>query len=106
IAVTERVPPRVQHLLVETQDALARNVCRRRSERGEPIINAGAFRVADTRQQMPQRKGIWFLRLMQHSFQQENSFLRRRFYKIKLGQSVSKGRGGAFEIGSPRPDPG
>src|SRR2546430_8500804 len=40
VAVTQRIPPRIEHFLVEAQNAFARNVLWRRSQRRETIVDA------------------------------------------------------------------
>src|SRR5437867_4051436 len=45
VTVAERIPPRVQHHLVEPQNAFARNVLGRPSQRGKTIVDAGAIRI-------------------------------------------------------------
>ena len=58
VAKAEGVPPGVQHGTVETEDALASDDRRRRSKRGEAIIDAGAIGVTDAGQQMPEGENV------------------------------------------------
>src|SRR5260370_42414595 len=41
-AAAEGVPPGIEHLAIEAQNAFARYACGERSERGETVINGGA----------------------------------------------------------------
>src|SRR2546429_6478778 len=56
VAVTQRIPPRIEHFLVEAQNAFARNVLWRRSQRRETIVDARTVSITHARQQMPQRQ--------------------------------------------------
>src|SRR5260221_13378436 len=58
ITVAERVPPGVEHLAVEAEDAFAGYVCGRWGERGEAVIDAGAVLVANARDKMPERQSV------------------------------------------------
>src|SRR5260370_23724959 len=77
VAEAEGIPPGVQHGAIEAQDAIASYACRRRSERGEAVIDAGAIGIADTREEMPKRKCIIFARVGKQDAEQGMAFLRR-----------------------------
>jgi hypothetical protein len=59
VAEAEGVPPRVEHLPIQAQGAVASYACRRWSERGEAIIDAGAIRIADAGEQVPNRERVF-----------------------------------------------
>src|SRR6266571_1237738 len=59
VAEAEGVPPVVEHLPIQAQNALAGYACRRWSERGEAIIEAGAFHIADAGEQVPKRERVF-----------------------------------------------
>src|SRR6266478_10121458 len=82
VAVAEGVPPRVEHLAVEAEDALVSYTCGRRSERGEAVIDAGAIFIADAGQQMPKRQGVVLARIHKDDPKQLATFRRRVRAKI------------------------
>src|SRR5581483_7830960 len=63
IAQIQRVPPQVQHRLVQPQDAVARHARRRRNELREPLAHSLPLFALRARQKMPKRQRILFPRL-------------------------------------------
>src|SRR2546427_10935893 len=93
VAVAERVPPGIQHLLIEAQNAFARDLCGWRSERGQTIIDAGAIRIADAREQMPESERVILTRVYQDDAKKGIALSRRGGGKIKFGQCIAERRG-------------
>src|SRR5260370_37748080 len=99
VAEAEGIPPGVQHGAIEAQDAIASYACRRRSERGEAVIDAGAIGITDAGKQMPESERIFLARVGKEDAEQGVALRRSGGAKIKFGQSGAGRSGGVFEIG-------
>ena len=58
IAETEGVPVEVEHVRVESEDAVARHALRRRNESSKAGVNLGASRAGGAGEKMPEREAI------------------------------------------------
>src|SRR6266566_1500589 len=83
VAEAEGVPPRVEHLPIQAQDALAGYACRRWSERGEAIVHTRAIRIADAGEQMPKSERVALARVYQDDAKQGIALGRSSGCKIK-----------------------
>src|SRR2546425_7526455 len=90
VAVAEGVPPGVEDSAVEAENALAGYARGWRSERGEAVINTGAIRIADAREQMPERQSVVLTRIGEDDAEQDFAFRRRVGSEIKFGQGFNK----------------
>src|SRR5882724_4490316 len=98
VAVVEGIPPGVEHLAVEAEDAFACYAGGWRCERGEAVIDAGAICIADAGEQMPKRQSVALARVHKNDAKQLAAFCRRVLAKIKSRERVTKGRCGVLEI--------
>src|SRR5260370_698085 len=90
IAEAEGAPPAVQHLPIEAQDAFARYAFRRRSKRGEAVIEAWAIGIADAREQVPKCESVIFPRVNKGDAEQSIAFRRPLKLEEESRQSVPK----------------
>src|ERR1700739_4013396 len=58
IAEAERVPPEIEHALIEIEYSRASDTRWRRNKRGETRVNLGALRAGGAREKMPERQCI------------------------------------------------
>src|SRR5260370_24043839 len=98
IAEAEGAPPAVQHLPIEAQDAFARYAFRRRSKRGEAVIEAWAIGIADAREQVPKCESGIFPRVNEEDAEQSIAFRRRLRLEVESRQSVPKRCGRIFHV--------
>src|SRR5260370_11719943 len=98
IAEAEGAPPAVQHLPIEAQDAFARYAFRRRSKRGEAVIEAWAIGIADAREQVPKCESVIFPRVNKEDAEQSIAFRRRLRLEVESRQSVPKRCGRIFHV--------
>src|SRR5258705_2309634 len=104
VAVAEGVPPGVEHLAVEAENAFAGYARGRRSERGEAVIDVGAILIADAREQMPESQSVVLARIGEDDAEQDFAFRCRVGSEIKFGQGSKKRRRGLFKVRCARTD--
>ena len=86
------VPPQIQHLLIKTQNAVARDFRRRRDERGQAVVDKIALRFTDAREEMPDGESVALARFSEDFAEFGAPLFRRAGRKIKLGQGLAKRR--------------
>src|SRR5882724_11902574 len=104
VAVAEGVPPGVEHLAVEAENAFAGYTCGRWSERGEAVTDTGAIFIADAREQMPECQGVVLARIHKHDPKQRAAFRRCVRAKIKSHERVTKRESGVLKVRRARAD--
>src|SRR6266850_4567217 len=98
VAVAQGVPPGVEHLAVEAENAFASYACWWWGERGEAVINPRAIRIADTREQVPKGERVALARIHKDDSQQGAALRWCVLGKIKTRERVTKGRRGLFKV--------
>src|SRR6266850_7321835 len=98
VAVAEGIPPGVEHLAVEAENAFASYACWWWGERGEAVINPRAIRIADTREQVPKGERVALARIHKDDSQQGAALRWCVLGKIKTRERVTKGRRGLFKV--------
>ena len=58
VAEVESVPVKIEHLRIESENALASYAGRRRNERGKTSVDSGAFGAGGAREKMPESEAI------------------------------------------------
>src|SRR5580704_5604395 len=92
VSEVKLVPPQIQHLLIETQNTVARDSRRRRNERCQAVVNGTALRFANAREKMPHGERIPLARLREDLAKLGAVFFRHARGEVKLGQCFAKGR--------------
>src|SRR6266567_9273029 len=100
----EGVPPVVEHLPIQAQGAFAGYACGWWSERSETIIDAGAIRIADAGEQVPNRERVFLAGVNEEDPKQGVALCWRVHAKIKSRQSFAEGSGSIFKIRCARTD--
>src|SRR6266850_462535 len=98
VAVAEGIPPGVEHLAVEAENAFAGYAFGRRSECGEPVIDTGAIPITDAREKVPECQCVVLAGIDEDEPKQLAAFRRGVLAKIKSRQRVTKRRRGLFKI--------
>src|SRR6266571_1058768 len=104
VAEAEGVPPVVEHLAVQAQNALAGYACGWWSERGETIVHTRAIRIADAGEHMPKRERVFLARVNEEDPKQGVALCWRVHAKIKSRQGFAERSGSIFKIRCARAD--
>src|SRR5580704_3007471 len=103
VSEVKLVPPQIQHLLIETQNTVARDSRRRRNERCQAVVNGTALRFANASEKMPDGERVALPRLREDFAEFGAPLLRRVRRKVKLGQGFAKRFGSVIKIRSAGP---
>src|SRR5260370_8323754 len=98
VAEAEGVPPVVENLPIQTQGAVAGYACGWWSDRSEAIIDAGAIRIADAGEQVPNRERVFLARVNEEDPKQGVALCWRVHAKVKSRQGFAEGSGSIFKI--------
>src|SRR5579859_1340592 len=90
VAEVQLIPPQIQHVLVEAQNAVASDSRRRRNERRKAIVNAAAVRLADPNKQVPKRERVTRAGFLQNHVELRIPLRRGARAKVEPGERLSK----------------
>src|SRR5260370_22909635 len=89
---------------IEAEDAIAGYVSGRRSKHGEAIINAGAVRITDAGEQVPESERVILTSVSEENAEQGSAFNRRVKLEVEVAQNVAKRCASIFHLQGARAD--
>src|SRR3974377_2129438 len=85
------IPVAIEHGVIQRKHAVARDSIRRRDERGEAIVDLGAFGAGGTGEEMPQRERVFGAGLSEYDRELPRPRVGGRLECAEAWQGVAKG---------------
>jgi hypothetical protein len=90
VTEVQLIPPQIQHVLVEAQNAVASDSRGRRNERRKTIVNAAAVRLVHAHKQVPKRERVTWPGFLQYYVELRIPFLLAARAKVEPGERLAK----------------